>query len=92
MPSAVSDFVSGAKTERKPKGEFPWEAHYIRKSVKKQMRIDLPEDLKLRLDFIAQNTPHSRVSFIVENMKQIIIDESDLLIAKGHTPIWKEEE
>ncbi len=82
----AKDFISGAETERLPKGEYPWESPYCKENNKRPVMIFLPEPLKLKLDFIAEHTPHSRAGFVVSHIKKLIEAETKLLIKKGHVP------
>lgn len=69
-------FAAGAG---KPTSEnetiYPWEEAHIREDVKKNLPIRLPEPLYLKLKYIADNTPYSMNSFILERLTIEIEEE-----------------
>ncbi|WP_457572928.1 hypothetical protein [Desulfolithobacter sp.] len=47
---------------------YPWEEPHVRDDVMKNLPIRLPEPLYLKLKFIADNSPYSMNSFIIERI------------------------
>ena len=59
---------------------YPWEEPHIREDVKKNIPLRLPEPLYLKLKFIAEHTPYSMNSFILERLTEMIEEEVAELI------------
>ncbi len=59
---------------------YPWEEPYIREDVKKNLPLRIPEPLYLKLKYIAEHTPYSMNSFILEKLSEKIEAEVAALI------------
>ena len=76
---AEDEFVSGAGETGQPK--YPWEAPHVRDDVKKSFLLQLPEPLKLRLEFIAEQTGKSMHGFCIDAVSSKIKRELKRLIS-----------
>ncbi len=69
-------FAAGAgKSKVASETIYPWEEPHIREDVKKNLPIRLPEPLYLKLKYIADKTPYSMNSFILERLTEEIEEE-----------------
>lgn len=74
-------FAAGAgKPSPKSHIPYPWEEPHIREDVKKNLPLRISEPLYLKLKFIAENTPYSMNSFILERLTEEIEEEVAKLI------------
>ncbi len=72
----LDKFAAGAgKPSSKSKEVYPWEEPHIREDVKKNLPLRLSEPLYLKLKYIAENTPYSMNSFILERLTEEIEEE-----------------
>ncbi len=68
----LDKFAAGAgKKSTKADEVYPWEEPHVREDVKKTLPLRIDEPLYLKLKFIAQRTPYSMNSFILDR----VIDE-----------------
>ena len=68
----LDKFAAGAgKKGIKENEVYPWEEPHVREDVKKTLPLRIDEPLYLKLKFIAQQTPYSMNSFILDR----VIDE-----------------
>lgn len=73
---SLDQFAAAAGTRKTEKNEvYPWEDPHIREDVKKNLPIRLPEPLYMKLKYIADHTPYSMNSFILEKLEQEIEEE-----------------
>lgn len=73
-------FAAGAgKSKSVSKTVFPWEEPHIREDVKKNLPLRLPEPLYMKLKYIADHTPYSMNSFILERLTAEIEEEINRL-------------
>ena len=69
-------FAAGAgKPKATTEKIYPWQEPHIREDVKKNLPIRLPEPLYLKLKYIADSTPYSMNSFILERLTTEIEEE-----------------
>lgn len=69
-------FAAGAgKYPRKKEEKYPWEEAHVREDVKKNLPLRIPEPLYMKLKYIADHTPYSMNSFILERLTAEIEDE-----------------
>ena len=69
-------FATGAGTSKSDiETVYPWQESYVREDVKKNLPIRLPEPLYLKLKYIAEHTPYSMNSFILERLTEEIEEE-----------------
>ena len=61
----------GAKTEE----VYPWEDPRVREDVKKTLPLRIDEPLYLKLKFIAEHTPYSMNSFVLDRLTDEIEEE-----------------
>lgn len=59
---------------------YPWEDPRIREDVKKNIPLRLPEPLYMKLKYIADHTPYSMNSFILEKLTGEIEEEITALL------------
>ena len=72
----LDKFAAGAGRPGSKKEEiYPWEEPHIREDVKKNLPIRLPEPLYMKLKYIAEHTPYSMNSFILERLTAEIEEE-----------------
>ena len=65
----LDEFAAGAGKKVKPRKQtFPWEDPRVRDDVKKTLPLRIDEPLYLKLKFIAEQTPYSMNSFILERL------------------------
>ena len=68
----LDKFAAGAgKKSTKANEVYPWEEPHVREDVKKTLPLRIDEPLYLKLKFIAERTPFSMNSFILDR----VIDE-----------------
>jgi hypothetical protein len=73
-------FAAGAgKKSTKAEECYPWEDPRVRDDVKKNLLVRMPEPLYMKLKYIAENTPYSMNSFILEKITEKIEEEIDRL-------------
>lgn len=76
----LDEFASGAgKRGAKQAINYPWEEPHIREDVKKNLPLRIPEPLYMKLKYIADHTPYSMNSFILERLTNEIEEEVDRL-------------
>ena len=69
-------FAAGAgKGKSATETIYPWQEPHIREDVKKNLPIRLPEPLYMKLKYIAEHTPYSMNSFILERLTEEIEEE-----------------
>ena len=69
-------FAAGAgKGKSSSETVYPWQEPHIREDVKKNLPIRLPEPLYMKLKYIAEHTPYSMNSFILERLTEEIEEE-----------------
>ena len=74
--TALDKFAAGAGKHRAKKEEvYPWEEPHIREDVKKNLPLRLSEPLYMKLKYIAEHTPYSMNSFILERLTEEIEEE-----------------
>ncbi len=72
----LDKFAAGAgKPSSKKQKVYPWEEPHVREDVKKSLPLRLSEPLYLKLKYIAENTPYSMNSFILERLTEEIEEE-----------------
>ena len=73
------DLDAFAAAAGKPKSAaetvYPWQEPHIREEVKKNLPLRLPEPLYMKLKYIAEHTPYSMNSFILEKLTEEIEEE-----------------
>ncbi|MBU1420046.1 MAG: hypothetical protein KKI15_16295 [Proteobacteria bacterium] len=80
-PARIKDtdldkFAAGAGQFSPQKEEtYPWEEPHIREDVKKNLPLRIPEPLYMKLKYIADHTPYSMNSFILERLNEEIEQE-----------------
>jgi len=80
-PTRIKDtdldkFAAGAGQFSPKKEEtYPWEEPHIREDVKKNLPLRIPEPLYMKLKYIAEHTPYSMNSFILERLTEEIEEE-----------------
>jgi len=73
-------FAAAAGKKNKQGGEnYPWEDPRVRDDVKKNLPLRINESLYLKLKFIAEHTPYSMNSFIVDKLTDEIEEEINRL-------------
>ncbi len=78
----LDKFAAGAgKYSSKRKEAYPWEEPHVREDVKKNLPLRIPEPLYMKLKFIAERTPYSMNSFILEKLTEEIEEEVAKLIS-----------
>ena len=78
----LDKFAAGAGRYSSKKQEiYPWEEPHIREDVKKTLPLRIPEPLYMKLKYIAEQTPYSMNSFIMERLTEEIEEEVARLIA-----------
>lgn len=77
----LDQFAAAAGTRKNDTDElYPWENPRIREDVKKNLPLRLPEPLYMKLKYIADHTPYSMNSFILEKLSEEIEAEITSLI------------
>ncbi len=72
----LDKFAAGAgKRDVKQDIIYPWEEPHIREDVKKNLPLRIPEPLYMKLKYIADQTPYSMNSFILERLTPEIEEE-----------------
>ena len=75
----LDKFAAGAGRKKTKENEvYPWEEPHVREDVKKTLPLRIDEPLYLKLKFIAERTPFSMNSFILDR----VIDEIEEEIAR----------
>ena len=65
----LDKFAAGADNRSsKQNVVYPWEEPHIREDVKKNLPLRIPEPLYMKLKYIADHTPYSMNSFILERL------------------------
>ena len=78
---SLDQFAAAAGTRPTDKEEvYPWEDPRIREDVKKNLPLRLPEPLYMKLKYIADHTPYSMNSFILEKLSEEIEEEINSLL------------
>ncbi len=78
----LDKFAAGAGKYSSQKDQtYPWEEPHIREDVKKTLPLRISEPLYLKLKYIAERTPYSMNSFILEKLTEEIEEEVARLIA-----------
>ena len=78
----LDKFAAGVgKYSSKRKEPYPWEEPHNREDVKKNLPLRIPEPLYMKLKFIAERTPYSMNSFILEKLTEEIEEEVARLIS-----------
>ena len=78
----LDKFAAGAgKYSTKKEEVYPWEEPHIREDVKKNLPLRIPEPLYMKLKYIAERTPYSMNSFILEKLTGEIEEEVARLIS-----------
>ena len=73
---SLDQFAAAAGTRPRDKEElYPWEDPRVREDVKKNLPLRLPEPLYMKLKYIADHTPYSMNSFILEKLTEEIEEE-----------------
>ncbi len=73
---ALDKFAAGARGKSsKAKEVYPWEDPRVRDDVKKTLPLRIDEPLYLKLKFIAERTPYSMNSFILDRLTDEIEEE-----------------
>ena len=71
--SDLDRFAAGAgRFSTTKKDVYPWEEPYIREDVKRNLPLRIPEPLYMKLKYIAEHTPYSMNSFILERLSEQI--------------------
>ncbi len=79
--SGLDKFAAAAgKSVKAAKTVYPWEEPHIRDDVKKNIPLRLPEPLYMKLKYIADHTPYSMNSFILEKLSEEIEEELSNLL------------
>lgn len=79
---SLDQFAAAAGTRKKETDEvYPWEDPRVREDVKKNLPLRLPEPLYMKLKFIADHTPYSMNSFILEKLTEEIETEITALLS-----------
>ena len=72
----LDKFAAGAgKAGKKTEEVYPWEDPRVRDDVKKNLPLRIDEPLYLKLKFIAERTPYSMNSFILDRLTDEIEEE-----------------
>lgn len=79
---SLDQFAAAAGSRKKETDEvYPWEEPHIRDDVKKNLPLRLPEPLYMKLKYIADHTPYSMNSFILEKLTEEIEAEITSLLS-----------
>ena len=70
--------ANAGKKSGKANEVYPWEEPHVREDVKKTLPLRIDEPLYLKLKFIAERTPYSMNSFILDR----VIDEIEKEITR----------
>lgn len=77
---SLDQFAAAAGKRKRTEDElYPWEEPHVRDDVKKNLPIRLPEPLYMKLKYIADHTPYSMNSFILEKLTEEIEEELNSL-------------
>jgi hypothetical protein len=77
-------FAAGAgKNGSSSEDMYPWEEPHIREDVKKNLPLRISEPLYMKLKYIADHTPYSMNSFILEHLTEQIEQEISRMTRKG---------
>ena len=77
----LDKFAAGAgKYSATEEEVYPWKEPHIREDVKKNLPLRIPEPLYMKLKYIADHTPYSMNSFILERLTEEIEEEIARLI------------
>ena len=77
----LDKFAAGTgKFGPKKEESYPWQESHIREDVKKNLPLRIPEPLYMKLKYIADHTPYSMNSFILERLSEEIEEEIARLI------------
>ena len=80
----LDQFAAGAgKSDDKEQEVYPWDEPHVREDVKKNLPLRIPEPLYMKLKYIADNTPYSMNSFILERLTEQIENEIARMTGKG---------
>ncbi len=72
----LDKFAAGVGRHNSKKEEvYPWEEPHIREDVKKNLLLRIPEPLYMKLKYIAEHTPYSMNSFILDRLTEEIEEE-----------------
>ncbi len=72
----LDKFAAGAGKNGSQTAEvYPWEEPHIREDIKKNLPLRIPEPLYMKLKFIAERTPFSMNSFILDRLVDEIEEE-----------------
>jgi hypothetical protein len=79
---SLDQFAAAAGTRKSDTDEvYPWEDPRVREDVKKNLPLRLPEPLYMKLKYIADHTPYSMNSFILEKLTEEIEGEIASLLS-----------
>ncbi|MFT5726160.1 MAG: hypothetical protein ACI8PB_000278 [Desulforhopalus sp.] len=79
---SLDQFAAAAGTRKNDTDEvYPWEDPRVREDVKKNLPLRLPEALYMKLKYIADHTPYSMNSFILEKLTEEIEGEITSLLS-----------
>jgi len=80
----LDQFASGAgKYGTAGEELYPWEEPHIREDVKRNLLLRIPEPLYMKLKYIADHTPYSMNSFILERLTEQIEQEIARMTGEG---------
>lgn len=79
----LDKFAAGAGRFSATRELYPWEEPHIREDVKRNLPLRIPEPLYMKLKYIAEHTPYSMNSFILERLIEQIELEVARLTGKG---------
>jgi len=80
----LDQFAAGAgKYSSTGEEVYPWKEPHIREDVKKNLPLRIPEPLYMKLKYIADHTPYSMNSFILERLTEQIEQEIARMTGKG---------
>jgi len=68
----LDKFAAGAGKFSATRELYPWEEPHIREDVKRNLPLRIPEPLYMKLKYIAEHTPYSMNSFILERLTEQI--------------------
>ncbi len=72
----LEKFAAGAaRYSVKEEKVYPWDEPHVREDVMKSLPLRLSEPLYLKLKYIAEHTPYSMNSFILERIAEDIEEE-----------------